>query len=524
VVIRTRVNSSRVEFVLAVSGVAVSSWSTRGGRRQVAALSVVAGAALVLPGCGSPHVLALDGHVDDRVVVVQAPILIMPMPSGDGGQSVASRSTAQASPGPSGTLSPVVATTGLGSWNRVDEVWVRGGQLVRAGQILVRFDDSPLRAGMALARADAVVAASQVPVLDSAIDDTYDKQHDVDKALATIGRAIDQLSVSRSRLSGQLSQARIQLAQLQTKRRELAAQRRALRTKLDQVERQLSALRAGLAQLPAQPPGAPPLPARTQILTSIGKLETADTQLRAGLTKLDRARAQLQVGADKLGTGIPKLERAIVTLDRGLDKARNQQSTLRNARHRLVDARAGLRRTRKLAVIAAEAARAGIDVARNQLRQATVTAPAAGVVVDIVSVGQLLAPGAAVTTIREDVGPTVTSWLAPDQLATVCQGTHAQVFGDWMPPGQRASATVTHVGQRADFPPTSFATDEVHLTRAVPVTLSIQSTANRPALPPGAPVEVTIQTASGCPGVATDPPVASSSTMITTPPTAHSVG
>ena len=501
----------------------MSSCSTRMGHRPVAALIVVAGAASVLPGCGSPDVLTLDGRVDDRVVVVQAPTLTMPMPGGDGGLSTATRDSAQASPGPfGGTASPVVATTGLGSWNRVDEVWVRGGQLVRAGQVLVRFDDSALRAGMAVARADAVVAASQVAVLDSAIDETYDKQHDVEKALAKIGLAIDRLSVNRSRLSGQLSRARIQLSQLQTKRRELADQRRVLRTKLNQVERQLSTLRAALAQLPAQPPGAPQLPARSQILTAIGKLEPADAQLRAGLTRLDRARAQLEVGVDELRAGIPKLERAIVTLGRGLDEARNQQTTLRKARYKVVDARAGLRRTRKLAVIAAEAARVGVDVARNQLRQATVTAPAAGAVVDIVSVGQLLAPGAGVTTIREDVGPTVTSWLAPDQLPTVCLGTPAQVSGDWMPPDQRAIATVSVVGQRADFPPTSFATDEVHLTRAVPVTLSIRSSANQPALPPGAPVDVTIQTATGCPGVSPDPPVAS--TTITTPPTAHSIG
>ena len=507
------INSSRDEFALVMSGVAVSTCSTRRGHRHAAALIVGASAALVIPGCGSPHVLTLDGRVDDRVVVVQSPTLAMPMPSVDGGLSTASRDTAQASPVPSGgTVPPIVATTGLGSWNRVDEVWVRGGQVVRAGQILVRFDDAALRAGVAMARADAVVAASQVPVLDSAIDDTYDKQHEVEKALAKIAQAIDRLTVDRSRLSGQLSRARIQLPQLESKRRQVAGQRRALRTKLNQVERQLAALRAGLAQLPAQPPGAPQLPARKQILTAIGKLELADAQLRAGLTKLDRAGAQLKGGADKLRAGIPTLERAIVMLDRGLDKARNQQATLRKARHRIVDARAGLRRARRLAVIAAEAARAGIDVARNQLRQATVTAPVAGVVVDIVSVGQLLAPGAGVTTIREDVGPTVTSWLAPDQLSTVCPGTHAQVSGDWMPPDQRASATVSVVGQRADFPPTSFATDEVHLTRAVPVTLNIQSAVNQPALPPGAPVDVTIQTDTGCPGVATDSPVASSST------------
>ena len=48
---------------------------------------------------------------------------------------------------------------------------------VRAGQVLVRFDSEALRANLSVARADAKVAASQVPVLDSAIDKTYDKEH-----------------------------------------------------------------------------------------------------------------------------------------------------------------------------------------------------------------------------------------------------------------------------------------------------------------------------------------------------------
>ena len=46
------------------------------------------------------------------------------------------------------------------------------------------------------------------------------------------------------------------------------------------------------------------------------------------------------------------------------------------------------------------------------------------------------------------------------------------------------------ISDRADYPPSSNVTDEVHLTRAVPVDVTTQN-----PLPPGVPVEVTLR---GC--------------------------
>jgi hypothetical protein len=54
-------------------------------------------------------------------------------------------------------------------------------------------------------------------------------------------------------------------------------------------------------------------------------------------------------------------------------------------------------------------------------------------------------------------------------------------------------AMVTLIGDQADYPPTAFATDEVHLTRAVPVRLTLTRSSGQPhPLPPGAPVDLEI--------------------------------
>jgi predicted nucleic acid-binding Zn-ribbon protein len=461
--------------------------------------------------CTVPTTDTVAGQVDDELVTVQAPTLRTPVVDPDAGFAPSQTSsqgeiqTAPAGTAPTGIVSLAAQMTALGTWNMIKAVGVRAGDTVTPGQTIARFDDASLRSGVAIARADAVVAAGQVPVLNTAIDDTYDKQHRIDDAITKIDDAIDQLSANRIRLAGQLSQARRQLPQLEAKRQQVAAQRRTLRTKLDQIDQQLSALRLKLAQLPPQLPDKPPLPARQRLAAAIRQLEGACAQLSTGLTTSSQVEGRLAAGIEALRAGIPRLETAISTLKTGLATARNRRAALHTARSKIIDARAELRRLRRLAVVAAEVARTGIDIARNELQLATVSAPVAGVVVDVVPVGQFLAPGATIATIREDADPTVTTWLAPDQLAGLCTRVAATVSGDWMSPGQQMKATVIRIGQRADYPPTAFATDEVHLTRAVPVTVAVSPAPEQPALPAGAPVDVRIHAASGdCPGGLTD--------------------
>lgn len=468
-----------------------SSW------RAATALSLATSLVVGLVGCATTDRVLVSGNVDDDLVTVQAPQLEITAPNLDAGFA-----DSAGTPGQQTTNDQNFATntvTARDSWNRVAKVAVREGDQIQAGQVLVRFDSEPLRASMSAARADAKVAATQVPVLDSAIDKTYDKERDIKSALRKINKAIRQLKRTRTTLSGQLSQARRQLPQLEAQQAQTKSQTAQLSGKLRQVDQQLAELRTGLAQLPPRPPStpsptaAPAPPNREQLVAKIAQLRQARTRLQSGLEQLTGAEAQLTTALTRLHSGIPRLENAIREIDDGLAKARTQRTKLHKARTKIIDARSELRRTRKLAVVAARAATVGIDVAENQKLLATVTAPTSGVVVQAATVGQVVAAGATVAAIREGAANSITTWLSPAQLTEVCLGAGATVRADWMSTLEQLEAEITLIGDRADYPPTSFATDEVHLTRAVPVRLTLTRSSGQPQpLPPGAPVDIEI--------------------------------
>lgn len=476
------------------------------------AVSLVVG----LLGCAGPNRISVSGNVDDELVVVQAPQLEIPQPDLDAGFAPAGGETPgqEAANDPSAaTSSPVNARTTLGSWNRVATVEVIEGDEVQAGQALVRLDSEALHANVSVARANAKVAASQVPVLNSAIDKTYDKEHDLNLALKKINKAIRQLKSTRTTLAAQLSRARRQLPQLEVQRAQVQSRRQQARDKFGQVNQQLAGLESVVAQLPAlgatapTPSAAPASPNRQQLIAQIAKLRQARGQLQNGLKQLTEAEAQLSAAVARLHSGIPRLENAIRKIDDGLAKARTQRTKLRKAKIKIVDVRSELRRTRKLAVVAAQAVAVGIDVAENQKLLATITAPVAGLVVDAASNGQVVAAGATVAKIREGTSNSVTTWLSPVQVAQICLGSQASFHADWMSTNERLDAEVTLIGDRADYPPTSFATDEVHLTRAVPVRLTLTGPSghSHPSLPPGAPVDIEILPAAYDQGCSTAP-------------------
>jgi multidrug resistance efflux pump len=470
--------------------------------RAATALSLATSLVVGLVGCAGADPILVSGNVDDELVTVQAPHLEISGPNLDAGfTDPTAGAPGQQTSGDQNlaTSTPLRTVAARDSWNRVAKVEVREGDQIQAGQVLVRFDSELLRAGLNAAHADAKVAATQVPVLDSAIDKTYDKERDIKSALRKINKAIRQLKSTRATLSGQLSQARRQLPQLEAQRDRTKSQTAQLSGKLRQVDQQLAELRTAVAQLPPEPPSTPsptaaPAPAnRQQLVAMITQLRQARSRLQNGLRQLTGADAQLTTALTGLRRGIPRLENAISEIDDGLAKARTQRTKLHKARTKIIDARGELRRTRKLAVVAAHAATVGIDVAENQKLLATVTAPTSGVVVEAATVGQVVAAGATVATIREGAANSITTWFSPAQLTEVCLGTVATVRADWMSTLEQLEAEITLIGDRADYPPTSFATDEVHLTRAVPVRLTLtRSSAQPQPLPPGAPVDIEI--------------------------------
>ena len=394
-------------------------------------------ACLALVGCSATtSELVVAGTVDARLESVAVPTLNLPKVNLDAGFETSGQS--------GGASSNTGTTYGLGSFVKIDELRVAEGDTVRAGQVLGSVDSAALEAQVATAEADADVAASQVGLLAKAIDEAKDKAAEVAESKADVKKAINTLNKTR--------------AKLVKTRKLLKKQRPALAKKLKQAQQLL-------ANYPPVPvPGVP----------SKAELEKGIAKMKAGLKKMD--------------AGLKQINKAIPKLDKGLKKARDGLEKLDDAAAEITDARAQLADLKELAEIAAEAMQVPIDQANLQLSLAQLTAPVDGVVVGAAAAGDLLAPGASVVSIRPDGPSKVTAWLSPAQMAQVCVGDAASITSDWNSVG--VPATLTTIATRAEYPPTSVPTEEVHLTRAI----EVEFTATE-QLPAGVPVEISI---NGC--------------------------
>ena len=418
-------------------------------------LAGLAGLAVLLAGCASGSNLRLQATVADDPDVIAVPALAAPAVNLDAGfvtTAAPARST-------------VAAGLGLGSFAGVAEVAVREGDRVTAGQEVVRLDDRLLRAALAAAEADATVAEAQVGVLKAAVDELDDAAEEIADKRAEVKDAIAELKDKRAEVKKAISE-------LTKTRAKLTKQRATVRKQRDQLVAQRKQLQQVLETLPPEAPNRPEVEAGVAKLTEgIGKLNAALKQMDAGLKKLNKGLKQAKTGLSKL--------------DKGIKKADDGLGELADAADELSDARAELVRLQRLATVAVDTMAVGVDLAREQLGQAVVTAPRAGVVVTIAAAGDRLAPGATLATIRPD-GPTrLITWLSPVQAAAACVGDPASVHADW---GQTADAQLTRIATAADFPPTSQATDETHLTRAFAADFTTQA-----ELPAGAPVTISLQ-------------------------------
>lgn len=413
---------------------------TRRGRLVIAAIAAIFG----LAGCTTaPSGMVVAGTVDDRVETVAAPTLSVPTVNLDAGFGAITGQTNPVTGRTANTTSNVAGALGLGSMLQIASVTVAAGDTVRAGQVLASVDEGALTVQVATAKADAAVATAQVGLLGAAIDDTYDKAKEVADNKKKVSAAIDQLNSAKGQMIKGRAQARKTRPQLVTK--------------LHEAEKLL-----------ANYPPVPGIPTK-----EAEALQAAIAQLKAGIKKID-------AGLAKIKTALPKLSK-------GLDKAQDGLKKLNDAATKIADARAQLRYLQELARIGAATSKVPVDLAKVQLALTELTSPVDGVVVSIAAVGDQLAPGATVATVRESVPSKVTAWLSPAQLSQVCHADPARIAGDWMPSGESVDATVTRIGTTADYPPTSVSSDEVHLTRAV----EVEFTATE-QLSAGLPVQLSI--------------------------------
>ncbi|MBK7819498.1 MAG: HlyD family efflux transporter periplasmic adaptor subunit [Tessaracoccus sp.] len=416
-------------------------------RTVVAGLAVATTLALV--GCqqADPGAISATGRVVADALAVQAPAL-----------------------GVSGPMS-------LGAAQRVAAVEVRLGDPVKEGDVLLRFDDDVLAAHERVAAADVAVAKTQVDVIDAAIDTTREKEDDLRDKREDVTDGIAKAKTARADLVGKRDDARAAAAKLPKQLATVDRNLRDLSAKRSDAERQLAEVMATLDALPAETPAEQ----RAPLLDAEKKLTAGLKELGTGIAKLKAARGEITKAQAQLKKAIPQLTKGIATVDDKLADAREALKKIDKGVDKLTDARATLKRNRKLAVIAA-ADTTAVGTASTAREQSVVRAPSDGVVADIAHIGDVVAPGATVARI---VRPAlvVGTWLAPEQIHDVCVGAPAVVTLDSL--AAPVEGRVSRILPVAEYPPSSHATDQVHLTRAVPVEVTVFS-----ALPAGVPADI----------------------------------
>lgn len=410
--------------------------------------ALLLGACLTAAGCGRSDRVELTGNVADDVVSVQAPSIPVPSPDLEAGfgTSAGGPGAAGATGGSSRGSSPTAARiTALGSFVRVTSVKVQPGDPVSAGQLIAVLDTELLDANVRSAQAAQRVAEAKVPVVDAALDKLSTTRADIASTRSTVRRTIADLRATRARLATQLA---------------------TLEATLKRVENLPGGGLPPSGVPTTMPPGGiPPGGPPPGGIPDLAKLRAGIAQLRSAIARIDAGIAQAESGLGRLSTASAKVS----------------------------DARAQLRHVRTLAKIAASASTVGVGLARYQRSLAEASSPVDGIIVSVVSEGDVVAPGATIAEIRRTGPSKVTAWLAPSDLPAVSVGTKASITADWLKRPLRGE--VTRIAGRADYPPTSSATKEVHLTRAVPIEITVDQ--SQQELPPGVPVDITITGEAG---------------------------
>ena len=398
------------------------------------------GGCLVLSGCGRGDSVQLTGNVADDVVPVQAPSIPVPSPDLEAGFGTSANGPGATSTGSRSATPTAAGITALGSFARVTSVKVRPGDVVSAGQLIAVLDTDLLDANVRAAQAAQRVAQAKVPVVDAALEELATTRADIVSTRSTVRATIADLRTTRARLATQLA---------------------TLEATLKRIENLPgSGLPPGGVPATMPPGGTPPRGPPPGGFPDPAKLRAGIARLRSAIARIDAGIAQAESGLGRLSAASAKVS----------------------------DARAQLRHLRTLARIAASASAVGVDLARYQRSLAEVMSPTDGVVVSVVSKGDVVAPGATIAEIRPAGPSRVTAWLAPRDLHAVSVGTAASIAADWLK--RPLPGVVTRVAGRADYPPTSSATKEVHLTRAVPIEITVDQ--DQQELPAGVPVDITI--------------------------------
>lgn len=374
--------------------------------------------------------------------------------------------------GPQASTTASATTGGPVVSGKLNAVNVQVGDHVTTGTVLAQLDTATLDLGVAWAKLTAVKTKNSVKVLNNNIDTIISNQ---DK----ISTGWSQLATGKAKLATgakQLATAKATL--LKAKAGLLAAQKQLLTAKKNRPE-----LEATLAALKQQAATFPPGNVPPALTAQIAKLEQLLGSIDPGLAKVNAGLKQIDAGLAKVATGEAALQTGAAALSTAAGKLATASDALATAKKQVVNARNVTR-------IIADSADIPVVLAEAKRDKATIISPVSGVVTQAATPGQVLIVGAPVARIQPDEPALVDTYLTGEQLTSVRLGSSADISYD-SGGGKILPATVTIIGSKAEYPPTSFPTDVVHMTRAVKVTLQLDSGAHPPA---GTPVDIAIHT------------------------------
>ena len=418
--------------------------------------------------------LIVAGDVRPEIRTVSAPAISYPTPDytigipkpvGTAGSQTASQQHGSTSAPPKSTGAPVVA----GMLNRV---YVREGDRVRAGDVVAQFDTKMLDLGVSQAKHAEIKAHKDVAVMGHNIDKLITASNKLITARGKLATGAKKLKTAKSALT----KAR---ATLLKARRQVLTQR----AKLLKAKAQEPQLKAALAQLEQAAAHMPPGPQLDAIKKKIA-------QISGLLAAIDPGLAAISAGLQKIDAGLVKVKAGFAAVKKGQLQLAKAKVQIANGASQIATAKRQLRNAKDVLKIVAQGQSIGVLLAETKRDAATVLSPVDGVVTFARRSGTVAMVGAPLVRIHTDGPQRVDTYLTADEVAQVGLGSDAEITYD---SGQRTvvHGVISEMGSSYAFPPTSFPTQVVHMTRALKVTIEL---AEGSTAPPGTPVDVSIHT------------------------------
>ncbi|MDR3686504.1 MAG: biotin/lipoyl-binding protein [Coriobacteriia bacterium] len=415
--------------------------------------------------------VAGDVRVNSRTVV--APTITTPTVDFSVGIPSSATPTAKAPAQPTRSSQPVVS-------GRLTSVKVVVGDHVTQGQVIAQLDTKLLDLGVKQAKANAARSRANTAMLADTLDTLNDALDKIPSARATaFSTAYGMIDAAIGKAKGTLVQ---QHAAAVAGKPQLEAGIAQLKAGIAQTEAAIAGLKTQIASLPPNDPQIPALKAKLagaeQALAGMQKqLATLEKTLAGINTFLKQWPTILKTLATQTAAAKAKAGAAINTaIDSAVSKIHDAKTKVKNAKSVLK--------------IISDSSQIGIDLAVAKRAQATILAPVSGVVTYAVPSGSIAIVGAPIVRIQVDGPALIDTYLTPEQLQSVRLGAPADITYD-SAPGKVLHGTVAIIGTTALYPPTSFATDVVHMTRTIRVTIRLNSGDSPPQ---GTPVDISIHT------------------------------